>query len=83
MNLEEWEGQNPIFKWRVRKGISQQTVATKTDSSASLIRLYEKGRVFPGSIKVGSLAALMERDAAGLEHALRKWLLSKPQGVAT
>jgi len=79
MSVEDWEAQNPIARWRVRTKKSQQDVAVATDSSNSLVRDWEKGRVFPGWSKIESLAALMERDAAGLEHALRKWWLTKPE----
>ena len=79
MSIENWESLNPIARWRARKGKSQQDVAVATSSSDSLVRDWEKGRVFPGWSKIESLAALLERDAAGLEHALRKWWLEKPE----
>ena len=78
MNSEQWEAQNPIARWRLRRGKTQHDIAVATDSANSLVRDWEKGRVFPGWEKVKSLAVLMERDAAGLEHALRKWWIARP-----
>ncbi len=79
MMTGEWEDENPIAKWRHRKSKNQQDVALATDSSNSLVRDWEKGRVFPSWLKIERLAALMERDAVGLETALRKWWVSKPK----
>jgi len=79
MTMSEWEAQNPIVRWRASKKKSQQDVAVATDSSNSLVRDWEKGRVFPSWVKVEALAALMERNAAKLEHTLRLWWLGRPE----